>query len=148
VDRLKLWGRGGRTVSRSGAEQGEVQTSSGSGHTRRWLLKAGGVAAVSVMGVRGGWRAQPASAASNVPDGEIFPGELRLFAGDYVPDGWLRCVGQELATDAHEQLAEAVAARSEVTGVSVFGSPTSAACSVRDTWRTRNPARWASMARQ
>ena len=63
---------------------------------------------MGVMGVGGGRRAQPASAASNVPDGEFFPGELRLFAGDYVPEAWLRCVGQELATDEHERLAKAV----------------------------------------
>lgn len=108
MDRLKSWGRDGPTLSPAGTEQGDVQTSSASGHTRRWLLKAGGAAAVGVMGVRGGWRAQPASATSNVPDGEIFPGELLLFAGDHVPEGWLRCVGQELATDEHEQLAKAV----------------------------------------
>jgi microcystin-dependent protein len=100
-----------------------VQTSSASGLTRRWLLKAGGAAAVSVVGVRGGWRAQPASAALKLPDDEIFPGELRLFAGDYVPAGWLLCVGQELAADQHEELAKAVGSTFGGDGSKRFGLP-------------------------
>jgi microcystin-dependent protein len=75
------------------------------------------------MGVRGGWGAQPASAASNVPDGEVFPGELVLFAGDFVPDGWLRCVGQDLPADEHEQLAKAVGSTFGGDGSKRFGLP-------------------------
>ncbi|MFL5863105.1 MAG: tail fiber protein [Solirubrobacteraceae bacterium] len=39
---------------------------------------------------------------------DVFPGELRLFAGAYVPAGWLGCVGGEVAVNEHRSLAEAL----------------------------------------
>jgi microcystin-dependent protein len=60
------------------------------------------------MGSRTGWLAQAASAETTVYPGEVFPGELLLFAGDYVPNGWLRCVGSDLAVEDHRALAEAL----------------------------------------
>jgi microcystin-dependent protein len=77
------------------------------GHTRRWLLQAGAAGAVGVLGASSGWLV-PAASAAEIHAEEVFPGELRLFAGDYVPSGWLGCVGQELAASDHDELAKAL----------------------------------------
>jgi microcystin-dependent protein len=39
---------------------------------------------------------------------DAFPGELRLFAGDWVPTGWLPCRGGEFDRDKYPDLAKAV----------------------------------------
>jgi microcystin-dependent protein len=80
----------------------------GPGRTRRWLLKAGAAGAVGVFGARTGWLVETASATPGLSEQEIFPGELVLFAGDYVPHGWLGCVGEELAVEHHGELAHAL----------------------------------------
>jgi microcystin-dependent protein len=39
---------------------------------------------------------------------DAFPGELRLFAGDWVPAGWLPCRGGEFDRDKYPDLAKAI----------------------------------------
>ena len=66
----------------------------GEGHTRRWLLAAGAGAALGAMGAGAGLMARPAS-ADVVNEAEfVAEGELRLFAGKYVPEGWWACTGE------------------------------------------------------
>ncbi|MCC6724126.1 MAG: tail fiber protein, partial [Saprospiraceae bacterium] len=33
-----------------------------------------------------------------------FIGEIRMFAGNYIPEGWLSCNGQELPVQGNESL--------------------------------------------
>ncbi len=77
------------------------------GHTRRSLLQAGAALAVGAMAARGGSLASAATTA-RVYDEQLYPGELRLFAGSYVPAGWLECVGSELMDAAYPYLAQAI----------------------------------------
>jgi microcystin-dependent protein len=78
--------------------------------TRRWLFQAGAGAALGLVGGRAAWLEQSASAATAARGAgeEIHVGEIRLFAGDYVPKGWLGCDGQELAIQDHGELARAI----------------------------------------
>jgi microcystin-dependent protein len=65
--------------------------------------------ALAAAGAGTGWLAPEASAAAPNRDHErVDAGELRLFAGDYVPRDWLGCTGQELAVDAYPELAKAL----------------------------------------
>ena len=65
----------------------------GEGRTRRWVLQAGAGAALGAMGVGAGLLARTASAAVN-EDEFVAEGELRLFAGRYIPMGWAACAGE------------------------------------------------------
>lgn len=61
--------------------------------TRRSVLRAGAGAALGAVAMSAGVFARPASAAVN--DAEfVAEGELRLFAGHYLPVGWAACTGQ------------------------------------------------------
>ena len=64
-----------------------------SGRTRRSLLQAGAAAAIGVVGASTGSFAQAAlSRRAATPESPLVA-ELRLFAGDYVPKGFLACDG-------------------------------------------------------
>jgi microcystin-dependent protein len=77
------------------------------GRTRRSFIQTSAGVAVAAAGVGAGWFAQEASAASIQPE-FVAPGELHLFAGDYVPRDWLGVTGQELSVEAYPELAKAV----------------------------------------
>jgi microcystin-dependent protein len=81
-----------------------IEPSGASRRTRRSFIQASAGVALAAAGA--GVLAPMASAAHNDNDERVDVGELRLFAGDYVPRDWLGCDGQELAVDEHPQLAE------------------------------------------
>jgi microcystin-dependent protein len=77
--------------------------------TRRSFIQTSAGVALATAGVGAGWFAQKASAAPPTPAAErVEAGELRLFAGDYVPRDWLGCTGQELSIGAYPELAGAL----------------------------------------
>lgn len=81
------------------------------GQTRRRFLKAGAGAAIGVATANAGALGQALAAAPKAGSDSVYPGELRLFAGGYVPDGWLGCHGQEVLASEHERLADAIGKR-------------------------------------
>jgi microcystin-dependent protein len=64
------------------------------GQTRRSFLQAGAGAVLVLTGVGAGVLAPPAAAGSWIHADPIYPGEIRLFAGNYVPREWLACHGE------------------------------------------------------
>jgi microcystin-dependent protein len=77
-------------------------------HTRRRFLVVGAGAALGAAVLRTRWLEKAASAATVSNAGEIHAGELRLFAGDFVPEGWFACNGQDVPVAGHEELAKAI----------------------------------------
>jgi microcystin-dependent protein len=78
----------------------------GEDSTRRGFLQRGaGLAAAAVVG-NAGLEVPRALARGDGID--AFPGELRLFAGDWVPSGWLPCRGGEFDRDKYPELAKAL----------------------------------------
>jgi microcystin-dependent protein len=79
----------------------------GEGSTRRGFLQRGaGLAAAAVVGTAG--VEVPRALAQRGDNIDAFPGELRLFAGDWVPSGWLPCRGGEFDRDKYPDLAKAI----------------------------------------
>jgi microcystin-dependent protein len=78
-------------------------------HTRRRLLQGGAGAALGLVIARAGVSSGPAVAASAHGDPHV--GELRLFAGDYAPKGWLPCTGDAISEDDHPELFAAIGDR-------------------------------------
>jgi microcystin-dependent protein len=66
-----------------------------------------GVAAGAVIGAAG-LSVPKARAGGGSGDLDAFVGELRLFAGNYVPKGWLACRGGELDREQYEELADEI----------------------------------------
>jgi microcystin-dependent protein len=81
------------------------------GQTRRRFLQAGAGAAIGVATANTGVLGQALAATRKAGSDAIYPGELRLFAGGYVPDGFLGCHGQEVLASEHERLAKAIGKR-------------------------------------
>jgi microcystin-dependent protein len=79
----------------------------GEGSTRRGFLQRGaGLAAAAVVGTAG--LEAPRALARRSDAIDAFPGEIRLFAGDWVPTGWLPCRGGEFDRDKYPALAKAI----------------------------------------
>ena len=79
----------------------------GEGSTRRRFLQRGaGLAAAAAVGTAG--MDVPRALAQRSDGIDAFPGELRLFAGDWVPSGWLPCRGGEFDRDRYPDLAKAI----------------------------------------
>jgi microcystin-dependent protein len=77
--------------------------------TRRAVLQAGAGLVLGAVGLRAEAADQVASAATRAKITDtVHAGELRLFAGDYVPSGWLGCTGEELTRKDYPELAHAV----------------------------------------
>jgi microcystin-dependent protein len=77
--------------------------------TRRSFIQTSAGVALAAAGVGTGWFAPEASAAPPTREEErVEAGELRLFAGEYVPKDWLGCTGQELSITAYPELAGAL----------------------------------------
>ena len=72
------------------------------GATRRRFLQAGASAAFGAAAARLGVLEAPAAAAQSAATGA---GEIRLFAGDYAPEGWRACDGDSVANAEHPGLA-------------------------------------------
>jgi microcystin-dependent protein len=79
----------------------------GVGSTRRAFLQRGaGLAAGAMVGAAG--LEVPQALARGGSDIDAFPGEIRLFAGDWVPAAWLPCRGGEFDRDKFPELARSV----------------------------------------
>jgi microcystin-dependent protein len=75
--------------------------------TRRGFLQRGaGLAAAAVVGTAG--LEVPRALGRGGGGIDAFPGELRLFAGDFVPAGWLPCRGGEFDRAEYPDLAKAI----------------------------------------
>jgi microcystin-dependent protein len=83
-----------------------TEPSGASRRTRRSFIQASAGVALAAAGASTGLLAPAASAAHNDNNENVAVGELRLFAGGYVPQDWLGCTGQELAVDAYPDLAK------------------------------------------
>ena len=79
----------------------------GESSTRRGFLQRGaGLAAAAAVGTAG--LEVPPALGRGSSDIDAFPGELRLFAGDWVPSGWLPCRGGEFDRAEYPDLAKAI----------------------------------------
>lgn len=65
------------------------------------------------------FRPRPAEAVT----GEPFVGEIRLFAGNFAPQGWARCDGQILSIGSNTALFSLIGPRYGGNGVSTFALP-------------------------
>jgi microcystin-dependent protein len=80
----------------------------GAGSTRRRFFQQGaGVAAGAFVGAAG-LAVPKARARGGGNDLDAYVGELRLFAGNYVPTGWLACRGGELDREHYDELADEI----------------------------------------
>ena len=107
------------------------------------------MAAGAVVGAAG-FSVPKARAGGGSGDLDAYVGELRLFAGDYVPAGWLACRGGELDREQYDDLAAEIGdnfGRSPDGGIEL---PTCAAgrCSANDSHRARAGARSGPRARR
>jgi microcystin-dependent protein len=77
-------------------------------HTRRHFLRVGAGVAGGLVAAGDGLlpTVTGAAAASSPPD--VFTAELRIFAGNFVPVGWLPCIGEEITAAHSPGLARAV----------------------------------------
>jgi microcystin-dependent protein len=73
---------------------------------RRFLTVSAG--AVGGLLAAGTGLLRPELAGAQPSPLDVVPGELRIFAGDFVPFGWLACHGQQLAASDHPALARAI----------------------------------------
>ena len=78
--------------------------------TRRRFLQAGAGAAVGVAAANAGTLGQALAAAKRAND-SIYPGELRIFAGNFVPEGFLACKGEKFVADDDPRLFKAIGRR-------------------------------------
>jgi microcystin-dependent protein len=76
------------------------------GQTRRRFLQAGAGAALGVATANTGTLGQALAAKRGAYD-SLYPGELRIFAGNFVPKGFLACKGEKILADDHPALNEA-----------------------------------------
>jgi microcystin-dependent protein len=76
------------------------------GQTRRKFLRAGAGAALGVAAANAGTLGQALAAKRRSYD-SIYPGELRIFAGNFVPKGFLACKGEKILAADHPALDEA-----------------------------------------
>jgi hypothetical protein len=91
-------------------------------HTRRRFLQGGAGAALGIALARTG-SPQRAGAASPPPPAQAPPGELRPFAGDYVPKGFLACTGERISRADHPALFSLVGTTYGGDGVTTFALP-------------------------
>jgi len=87
--------------------------------TSRWSFLGRALAALA--GVVVAWRVRPAEAAteSDTP----FIGEIRLFAGNFAPSGWMFCEGQLLAISENDALFALIGTTYGGDGQSTFALP-------------------------
>jgi hypothetical protein len=78
--------------------------------TRRRLLQ-GGAGTVLGLALAGAGARPGAAVAGPGPPAHAEPGELRLFARDYVPKGWLGCTGEKITRSDHPDLVAAIGDR-------------------------------------
>jgi Phage Tail Collar Domain len=78
------------------------------GHTRRRFLELSAGAVGGLLGASA-VLLNPVQRATAQPDfADVVVGELRVFAGDFVPVGWLPCAGEQIDTSKHRALAQAM----------------------------------------
>jgi microcystin-dependent protein len=76
-------------------------------HTRRRFLEVGAGAVGGLLGAGAGL-VQPERALTQSVLTDVIAGELRIFAGGFVPVGWLACHGQQLAVSDQPALTRAI----------------------------------------